>query len=183
MPQPANANSVDVPENPARPALPSTPFELGTLRFAALGDRVIVQEDEFRTGYECEQCNGSGRTACDDCGGTGRHGVKKCSICEGNGTLMCLKCGGKGGLLIAPEISQRRPTSGKIVSAGPKCETLRVGQSVLFSNFAGYVIDLDRAGKPVTLRILHETEVLCLLDGHLDLRGLRFKSEIAVAQP
>lgn len=169
------------------PAPTSNTFDMGELKFEALGDRLIIQEDEFKTGYECTGCEGSGHRVCPGCSGKGTRGVKKCSDCDGKGEIACPNCGGKGGLIIAPEVSQRRPTSGTIVSAGPgKTEMgklipmqLKVGQSVLYSNFAGYVIDLNRAGKNITLRILHESEILCRLEGHLTMTNLRGKTDIA----
>jgi co-chaperonin GroES (HSP10) len=141
-------------------------FELGALKFWALGDRVLIQEDEFKSGYECEGCGGSGRSL--------RIAGARCGTCEGTGVI-------KGGI-IAPETSQRRPTTGVVISLGEECKTLKVGQSVLYSNFSGYVIDLARAGKPVVLRILHESEVLCAMEGQLEMRTLRGKSEIATFQ-
>jgi len=153
-------------------------FELGDLKFRALGDRVIIVEDEFKTGYECTTCGGSGKAKCEDCAGTGYHGVKRCAHCV-DGHVVCGSCNGKGGLIIAPETAQRRPTTGKVVSAGSACEVLRPGQGVMYSNFAGYVVDLARAGKTITLRILHETEVLCEMDGQLELRNFKGKTEIA----
>jgi co-chaperonin GroES (HSP10) len=156
----------------------SNTFDLGTLKFWALGDRVLIEEDKFKSGYECTTCEGTTKVKCEECGGTGRHGVKRCSHCS-DGEITCPTCGGKGGLLVAPEISQRRPTTGRVVSVGPDCETLKVGDSVLYSNFAGYVIDLNRAGRAVSLRILHEPEILCAMEGQLELRTLKGKSEIA----
>lgn len=158
-------------------------FDLGTLKFWALGDRLLVQEDEFRTGYECSQCDGTCRVACTECDGTGKSPRVKsarCSTCTGEGTIICPSCNGKGGLLIAPQESERRPTTGVIVSLGDGCQgILKLGQSVMYSNFCGYVVDLVRAGKKISIRILHESEVLCGMEGQLDLKGLRGKSEIA----
>lgn len=161
-----------------------TKFPVGTLNFWALGDRVLVEEDEFRSGYECSVCSGHGKVDCGDCAGIGiKINNKKCSSCEGTGKLVCPTCEGKGGLLIAPEISQRRPTSGRVVSCGRRVKYLNVGDSVLFSNFAGYVVDLDRAGSKVTLRVLHEPEILSGMSGHLMLTNLRSKTEIAQYTP
>lgn len=161
----------------------SNRFTLGSLSFWATGDRLLIQEDEFRSGYECQTCGGPGKVDCSNCDGAGHNGPKKCSHCNGDGKVICSACEGKGGLLIAPETSQRRPTSGKIVSAGPECKYLKVGDSVLYSNFAGYTIDLDRAGAKVVLRILHETEILAAMSGQLTLAEMRSKSDIAMHSP
>lgn len=156
-------------------------FKAGEVSFYALGDRVIVREDEFRSGYECGTCGGHGRVACANCGGTGKSKVNahaKCSACHGETNEICPECNGKGGVLVVPEQSQRRPSSGMIVSVGEDCVTLKEGENVLYSNFAGYAIDLDRAGIKTVLRILHEKEVLCRVEGHLELRTLRNKTDI-----
>lgn len=158
------------------------PFKVGEVEFIALGDRVVVKEDEFRSGYECRTCNGHGKVACPNCEGTGHSKVNahaRCSNCHGDTSITCPECAGKGGLLVVPEQSERRPSSGEVVSAGEDCKVLRVGESVLYSNFAGHAIDLDRAGHKVVLRILHEKEVLCRVSGHLELRTLRNKSDIS----
>jgi co-chaperonin GroES (HSP10) len=158
---------------------PPNSFSAGKVEFEALSDRILIEEDPFRSGYECTGCGGSGKAGCGNCvGGTTSTG-KKCSHCE-DGMVTCSVCSGKGGLLIAPEVSQRRPTTGKVVSVGEDVKTLRVGDSVMYSNFAGYVVDLARAGQSVVLRILHESEVLCKVRGQLELRTLRGKSEVAV---
>lgn len=160
-------------------------FALGELAFLAKGDRLLIVEDEFKSGYECDSCGGKGARTCSECSGGGRSPINpivRCSACQGSGTVTCDECGGKGGLLVAPETAQRRPTTGEIVSVGPTCKDSKVGDRVMFSNFAGYVVDLTRAGKNISLRILHESEILCGMEGHLDLKGLRGKSEIATFQ-
>lgn len=161
-------------------------FEVDNLKFGAMGDRVLIEEDEFKTGYECTQCNGNQKVPCDVCNGTGTYKKGsvdfKCSHCVG-GAVMCPTCAGKGGLLIAPETAQRRPTTGTVKSVGPGTKdhqmSLKVGDRVMYSNFAGYVTDFARLGKNVTMRILHETEILCSIEGHLDLRTFKGKTEIA----
>src|SRR5215470_2066430 len=108
-------------------------FEIGGIKFWALGDRVIVREDEFRTGFECSGCSGARQVRCPDCTDGTKPNGKKCSNCGTQsapgvavgtvqldpGWILCPDCGGKGGLIIAPDTAQRRPTSGTIVSAGP----------------------------------------------------------------
>jgi co-chaperonin GroES (HSP10) len=164
-----------------------TKFEVGSLKFWALSDRILVEEDAFQSGYECITCGGKGRIKCPDCAGTTVRSVeggpeKKCSTCD-EGTIRCSPCNGKGGLLVTPDTAQRRPTSGTIVSAGPDCKFVKVGDSILFSNFAGYLVELARAGFPVSLRILHETEILAGMEGHLTLTNLRGKSELTTYTP
>lgn len=160
-----------------------TKFDIGSLKFWALGDRVLIEEDPFRSGYECTTCEGKCRVKCPSCHGTqAKENGKKCSECE-EGRILCPSCGGKGGIIVTPDIAQRRPTSGTVVSAGRKCKWLSPGDSVLYSNFAGYVVDLNRAGEPVTLRILHETEILAGMSGHLTLTNLKGKSDITSYAP
>ena len=189
-------------DQPALGPLPqpeSNVFSIGNIKFEAFGDRLIVLEDEFKTGYECSVCGGSGHRHCLPCDGKGtRQSVKgegpfkKCSDCDGKGSTVCSGCNGKGGLIIAPDVAQRRPTTGKVVSAGKgKIATdtgklipmqIRVGDSVMYSNFSGYVVDLESSGRPICLRIIHESEVLCRMEGNLTLSSLRGKSDIATFQ-
>ncbi len=162
-------------------------FEVESLSMSAFGDRLLIEEDQFRSGYECAICNGTGKTDCDNCSGEGVVSYdgkvfKRCGQCSGSKTMICSACSGKGGLLIVPEDAQRRPTTGRIVSTGELVKALVPGQSVLYSSFAGHTIDLYKNNEKVILRILHEPEILCLVEGHLDLRRVRGKSEIASLQ-
>jgi hypothetical protein len=162
-------------------------FVLETVKFEAFGDRVLILEDEFKSGYECSTCNGAGKFQCTACQGHGTvsYGGPElmCSLCNGNKVVTCEACNGKGGLLVVPDDQKRRPTTGTIVSKGEDVEILKVGQSVLYSSFAGHTMDLYRAtGEKVVIRILHEPEILTLVTGHLDLRAVRGKSEIAQFQ-
>ena len=98
------------------------------------------------------------------------------------GKKVCPQCGGKGALIVAPQDSQRKPTSGVIKSVGPEVsdkpylhstmgsvETvknnpypLKVGDRVLYSQFAGTGIELKQKG---FIRIMHAHEVMCKLYG------------------
>lgn len=138
-------------------------FVLDVIKFEAFGDRLLIQEDDFKSGYECDVCNGTGRSPL-------------------NPNIRCRSCEGKGGTIIVPDTAQRRPTTGIIVSTGELVKSLKVGQSVLYSSFAGHTIDLDRAGKKVVLRVLHEPEILCKVDGHLELKTTRNMSQLASFQ-
>ena len=157
-------------------------YKFGEVGFSALGDRVVVLEDIFRSGYECSTCNGTGKICCANCNGSGKSSVNthaKCSQCHGDTYQTCDTCQGKGGLLVIPDSSKRRPTTGQIVSAGEGCKVLKHGECVMYSNFAGFAIDLNRAGEDIVLRVLHETEVMCRVSGHLELRTLRNTAEVS----
>ena len=159
----------------------SNEFKVGNVSFEATLDRVIVEEDVFRSGYECGTCMGSGKLCCGSCQGTGKSRVNpeaRCGECKGERSVSCSECNGKGGILVIPEVSERRPTSGKIVSIGPGCTEYSLGDSVLYSNFAGHALDLERlTGEKVVIRILHEKELMCRVSGHLELRTVRNRTE------
>lgn len=163
---------------------PLNVFWVGTVGFEAWEDRILVIEDEFRSGYECTVCGESGSVVCPSCGGNGHSVVvknAKCSQCGGDGRVTCAECKGKGVLLAIPEVSERRPTTGKIVSIGPKVKELHREQVVLYPDFVGHVMDLsseDSAGRKHTcvLRVMRESEILCkITGGHLELRRMRRK--------
>lgn len=167
-------------------------FSLGSGSVAtvwAMHDRVIVLEDEFKSGYGCPRCNPSGTdpggvtyVGCPACNATGKHPIvahARCNECMGSKKVVCPDCGGKGGLLVVAQETGRRPSSGTIVSAGSECKYLKVGDAVLFSNHAGYVVDLGEKA----LRILHEPEILAGIEGHLTLSGTRYKTELAEHAP
>ncbi len=166
-----------------------TYFEVDTVKFGALGDRVLIEEDQFKSGYDCTVCSGTGSVLCADCAGRGIHTrtrpsedgevevTTRCNQCGGAKKVPCTVCKGKGALLVVPDTAQRRPSTGTIVSAGRGCTYLKEGQKVVYSNFSGHTLDLERAGVPVVLRILHESEVLAAVDGHLELRVMREQTE------
>jgi co-chaperonin GroES (HSP10) len=162
-------------------------FTVAGVSFRAKGDRIVIVEDPFVSGYECRTCHGPGTLPCNTCD-NGRSRVNQeivCKICLGSMKFTCPDCQGKGvikgGLVIADK-SQRRPTTGKIVSAGAmvgykligdtyqKMESYKIGDRVMYGSFAGHSIDLDDKGKSVVLRILHDTEILSEVAGHLTYR-------------
>jgi co-chaperonin GroES (HSP10) len=142
----------------------------------AMGDRLIVKEDPFLSGYECKTCAGEQFLACTSCD----HGKNKlnpnmvCKVCGGTMKYDCPDCHGKGvrkGGIVVPDKAQRRPTSGMIVSRGSGCKLpLKTGDSVLYSSFAGNFLDPEVNGKKLILRILHESEVLTRVVGHLSYK-------------
>lgn len=140
----------------------------GRMALEAFGRRVVVREDKFRTGYECKTCDGDGfiDESCGFCKGRGLEVTQdlsgndmevSCRVCKGTGKKVCPDCNGKGGLLIAPESSQRRPTTGRVMSVGDECKKLKVGDHVLYGNYAGTLIEFKNK---TAVRILGEDEVI-----------------------
>ena len=134
----------------------------GKIALRAVEDKIIVLLDKFKTGYECVMCGGDGLgrlcRACRDTPGKDRW-AQVCRVCSGVPTQWlgkdCPTCQGNGSLIIVPENSKALPTSGIIVSVGPKCTYRKVGDRVLFGAHVGY--SLPFKGN-VRLRTMREYE-------------------------
>jgi len=185
---PTNDPLIDLSKYPKPSSVPHdiNKLVIGNLKLRASGDRVIILEDEFRSGYECLRCLGKQIVECEQCNGTGQSTINntlRCSKCEGKKRISCPDCQGKGvekGGLIVPDASERRPTTGKIVSVGPKVEEFVVGETVIYPDFVGHVHDLgtgkfDVANKEImaVVRTIRESEILSHIEGHLELRRIR----------
>jgi len=168
-------------------------FHLGETSLEATFDRVLVLIDQFKSGYECSRCAGSGKVPCSDCigGKSALNTNMTCKSCRGKMTIPCPDCDGKGGLLVVPETSQNPPQAGTIVSIGEdvgkgvqrlfgairvqaKEESqvpLKIGDRVMFGRFAGHDLSLQTTdGSAVNLRLLNESEILCRMRGSLEMR-------------
>jgi hypothetical protein len=159
----------------------------GDFGMEATSDRVLIVEDDFRSGYECEACNEVGSLVCPGCDGSGTSRVvvgAACSMCHGDKKITCESCKGKGVLLEIPQASKRRPTTGIIVSVGWEVKNFAIGDFALFPNYCGEVYDLsgvnsDGQELTVVLRMLKEREIIARITGHLKLRRLNMhKSEV-----
>ena len=182
-----------MPEIDLASAIQSNWIKLGTLEMEAVGNRIIVVQDEFKSGTECLRCqckeirqidamHQASVIDCPDCNGTGQRLVndvqKKCSGCEGRGWLACPDCKGTGvaeGQLAHPQDREHRPTTGQIVSKGWLVEHYQRGDSVIYGPSSGHFWDLeaiDTAGNyvKVTVGVLREDEVISRVRGHLELR-------------
>ena len=142
---------------------------IGDRFFEASADRILVVQDEFRSGFECSQCGDKehmiisgyydGKQVsvvdCDNCQGRG-HYMKgeneiRCAICEGRGKVPCPRCGGKGGAtIVLADVNKGRTTTGLIVSVGKNVEGYALGERVVYQAFAGHgfsIAGVDRQGK------------------------------------
>jgi hypothetical protein len=150
---------------------------------AATENHILLIEDPFVSGYECKTCDKSGKVVCPGCGGSGKSSVvehARCNQCQGEKQIECSDCNGKGVTLVIPQVAERRPTTGRIVSAGPECKWLRNGDTVLYGSFCGTAFDLeglDAQGieRTIVLRIIREAEVQLRITGHLSLRRVKNK--------
>jgi co-chaperonin GroES (HSP10) len=174
------------PQCPVHTPRTDNVLKIGPLELEASGDYLILLRDEFRSGYECVTCNGIGSWRCLNCMGSGKSMVSKdarCSACEGRGTVLCEHCKGKGvveGGLVIPEDRQNEPTTGTIVSCGPDVKRYANGQAIMFPSYAGHQLKLggetpEGEEKEYLVVIMHESEAICKVRGHLELRRLKKK--------
>lgn len=116
--------------------------------FEALGEKILVSIDIFKSGYECKVCRGKKRLEfmchCEEIGRPGlryskeeldtiqqalgfaiaeERAVLVCPECEGDyvskrEVRICEECHGRGALLHLPDSSKNLPTTGVVVSIG-----------------------------------------------------------------
>lgn len=140
------------------------------------GTRILIKEDEFKTGLECKTCNGKGHLGeiCKVCSGTkfeageNSDGVlehfmcRACSVGQKGarksyGFKLCTACRGKTALIIVPDDAERRPTSGIVIAIGPKVVDFNIDDHVLYSNYVGQAFPFEG----FALRVMHENDVYC----------------------
>jgi co-chaperonin GroES (HSP10) len=171
-------------------------FWVGATGFAARGERIIIREDEHKSGYECLRCmDKEHRTlegkevsvlTCEECKGSGKRPkagnaelTVKCSDCGGRGFAPCPECGGKGtstGIII-PDSQKSEPMTGGVVSVGPDAKVYVVGDRVMFPSYAGHRSTITTKEKAtgrkekVRVRFIQEGDVIAQLYGELELRS------------
>ena len=160
-------------------------YHAGAVGFEACFNRILVLEDEFRSGYECPDCKGAETMECVECdnGHSRLNAQIKCRACNGSQRIPCPTCKGAGASIVIPDAAKRRPTTGTIVSRGSECQTLQLGDKVMYPSFCGEVLDLnglDKNGKEiqVVVRLLRENEILCRVTGDMELRrGYKYDNQ------
>lgn len=192
-----------MPELDFQSAIETNWIKLGTLEMEATGSKLIVVQDEFHSGYECTTCRGqnvksieggeAGRTAstitCPDCEGTGKSRIvpdAMCTHCHRKGWIICPECGGKGGVIVFSQDSERRPTTGTVVSIGEDVKKYLRGNSVIYPSFAGDFFDLEAVDVngqdvKVTIGILSENDIIARVRGHLELRRVKGRKALHTA--
>lgn len=189
-----------MPELDFQSALDTNWIVLGSLSMEAVGDRVIVIQDDFKFGTECTVCGAKdirmisqteqrSVVTCEDCAGSRVFNGKKCATCDGLGWHICRACNGsgtEGGAIAHPKDRERRPTTGIIVSKGWRVEHYNRGESVIYPSHAGHAFDLeavDTQGNDiqVSIVILREDEIITRVKGHLELRRMKKSSALHTA--
>jgi co-chaperonin GroES (HSP10) len=140
----------------------------GKLGLEAVENKILILIDKFKSGTECKDCNETGIYIGCECERAGRYGVKengkKChykDACDSQTVgSTCKSCRGTGSTIIVPENARAIPTSGIIVSIGPKCTTRAIGERVLFGAHTGYYLPFKGKAK---IRCMREDEILCKL--------------------
>jgi hypothetical protein len=155
--------------------------------FQAEFSNIIVFEDIFRSGYECETCDATGKVRCAECdNGSSRINPEiQCKSCHGEMVITCPTCNGKKEWIVVPDTAKRRPTTGHVVSVGPEVTRYKRGDYVLYTNFCGEAMDLtgidaDGRERVIVLRILKERETMCRIHGEMTMRRIR-KQEFQIS--
>ena len=151
-----------------------TDFGIG---MEAIGDKIIVLMDSYRSGYECTVCKGAGkvrqfsRCKCDpdewnmethlERGTKNRFG-EPCDICGGNylskrvdSIVECPQCHGKGATLIIPDTAKSLPTTGIVVSIGPDADRSFLHKRILVGPYSGVFCPM-KGNIPVKIYKEHE---------------------------
>jgi len=113
-------------------------IEITDLQIAmqAIENKIIVKVDQYKSGYECKTCKGSGRV--------------KSTVNE-EILRSCDDCNGKGETLIIPDSAKSLPSTGVIMSMGPKTESMLIKAKIkdikanmkLHTNTEAYDWDLE----------------------------------------
>ena len=148
----------------------------GNMAAAVFADRIMIQRDTMESAYSCRSCKGKGHTevVCPTCKGNrvgidGSEGCRSCKVLgydrevwHSSGFVQCEFCRGVGSPagIVIPESAKSSPISGIVVSTGPRCLNLQLGDRVLFSRYAGHEMVTPDGESFFTM---HEHEVLQLL--------------------
>lgn len=155
--------------------------ELG-IGIEALGDKIVVLMDSYRSGYECTTCKGIGkiknevRCVCDPLDwdenknvarGTRNRFGEPCLECMSNymqkrktEIVTCPTCKGKGSTLIIPDSAKSLPTTGIVISCGPDVTKIKNHCRIIATPHSGIYIPM-KGNVPV--KIYHEYEPLAYI--------------------
>lgn len=133
--------------------------------------RVLVQEDPFKSRYDCSNCGGRGHlgVVCKYCKGTrfedGKEENGYCRDCtygeSGMGKTLgfeaCPDCKGQGGIITVPDESKKNTTTGNVLAISRVgIKEISINDKIMFTNYTGTpfrFLDID-------FRIMTEKDIL-----------------------
>ena len=157
----------------------------------AVEDKIIILVDEYKSGLECKTCKGTGRVESAIAAGM----MRSCDDCQG-----------KGATLFIPDTAKSLPSTGVVVSMGPKTEFMtakrklwykiiklfsttkaknlldqiyvQIGTRVVFGVHVGTKVPIKGN---IKLTIMREKEPLCVVFGSSieDKQILDFTQELS----
>lgn len=110
----------------------------------AVEDKIIVMFDEYKSGYECKDCKGTGKVhyLC-DCELNGHPGYRNrfnevCERCHGDyekvrKEIQCKICKGFGNIIEIPQSAKTLPTTGVVVSMGPETPAMKKTKEIILA--------------------------------------------------
>lgn len=173
-------------------------------KFEALGEKILVSIDIFKSGYECRTCMGAkkietkcvceesdrpgykySQTMLDAFGtmGDGQNNARteiKCSECGGDylskrDSSVCPECKGLGALLVIPDTSKNLPTTGVVVSMGSACDHSKLGYKLGDRILFGpYTGNMIPTKAGLMLKTMDATAAMARIDGGEELAAFDF---------
>lgn len=171
--------------------------------FEAIGEKILVSIDVFKSGYECKFCKGTKtvQKIC-SCEAFGHAGLKYdeeeieeirkslgdevanaraallCPDCNGHfeeqrSTETCPECKGIGHMIILPDESKKLPTTGVVVSMGEACSKKRFKIGDRIL-FGPYAGNMIPTKAGLMFKILDENQAWCRIEGGEDLAAFDF---------
>lgn len=133
--------------------------------------RVLVQEDPFKSRFDCGTCAGKQHNGipCPRCKGTKEYKGDLCWECSAPselggsrplGYIPCTVCNGKGGTIIIPDDSKKNATTGNILAVSENdILHVKIGNKVMFTSWSGSPFNF----LGLDLRVIIEKDLLCLV--------------------
>jgi co-chaperonin GroES (HSP10) len=141
-------------------SFPDQPYKL-----EALGKKIIVAIDIFKSGYECRACAGKGTQ-------TTSAGI----------VLTCPDCKGRGFWLELPQTSKSLPTTGVVVSIGNRCNLeklgYKIGDRIVFGPYAGSMLPTKLG---LMFKILDWNQAWATVEGAEELGAFDFVMQAEVS--
>lgn len=154
---------------------------LDTYALRPIKDRVLVQQDGYKSARDCTKCKGIGHlnVKCSECKGRGTFRGKKdtddkCTTCfilrdksqpasigawiNLNGHEPCDLCNGLGSSsIVVPDDSKIKTSTGNVIAIGRQVTEYKVGTKVMFTNYTGTPFEFVG----LDFRLIHEMDILC----------------------